>query len=201
MLEKLQSFTKKVADLPDQPSLSPNELKAQFDAAPEELRQKFNTLIDALMKTTSGDSGAKYIGATAISGLTGSDVQTLMESIYNKLASAGIEVMSTNANGSYIRYTNGTQICWYSANVTDQAINGAYGSLFIGSRNWTYPKEFLAGSVPTVTCSQFKWGTGSSWGTNLDATDTVVTLSGIDVSSRAVGTSCKISAFAIGKWK
>jgi hypothetical protein len=48
MLQKLLAFTKKVADLPDRPSLNSAELKAQFDAAPEELRQSFNNLVDAL---------------------------------------------------------------------------------------------------------------------------------------------------------
>jgi hypothetical protein len=201
MFQKLESFTKDVSDLATKPALDPAALKAQFDAAPDELRQYFNKLVDALVKNTSGDSGAKNIGATNITGLTGSDVQSLLESMYAKLASAGIEVMSTNANGTYIQYTNGTQICWYSADVTDQAINSAYGSLFIGTRNWTFPRTFLTGSTPTVTCSQFKWGTGSSWGMTVDTTDTVATLRGMDVSTRAVGTSCKISAFAIGKWK
>jgi hypothetical protein len=48
--EKLIAFTKKVADLSDKPSLNPSELKAQFDAAPDEARQYLNKLIDALKK-------------------------------------------------------------------------------------------------------------------------------------------------------
>jgi len=78
---KLLAFTKKVADLDDKPSLTPSALKAQFDAAPDELRQTYNTLIDGLKSTASGDSGAKNLGATTISGLTGNDVQTLLESL------------------------------------------------------------------------------------------------------------------------
>jgi hypothetical protein len=79
--EKLDSFSKKVSDLDDKPSLTPSALKAQFDAAPEELRNSFNTLIDALKKTTSGDSGAKNIGATTITDLSGTDVQTILSSL------------------------------------------------------------------------------------------------------------------------
>jgi hypothetical protein len=45
------------------------------------LKDAFNTLIDALKLTTSGDSGAKNIGATTISGVTGTDVQTILESL------------------------------------------------------------------------------------------------------------------------
>jgi hypothetical protein len=81
MFEKLVSFTKKVSDLADKPSLNSNELKAQFDAAPDEVRTYLNKLVDALTKNTGGDSGAKNIGATNITGLTGMDVQTLLESL------------------------------------------------------------------------------------------------------------------------
>jgi hypothetical protein len=80
-LEKLNAFTKDVSDLSDRPALNPTELKAQFDAAPDEVRQYLNKLIDALKKTTAGDSGAKNIGATTISGLTGTDIQTILESL------------------------------------------------------------------------------------------------------------------------
>lgn len=99
MLEKLTSFTKKVADLSDRPSLNPADLKAAFDAAPDEVRQYLNKLIDALKKTEAGDSGAKNIGATTITGLTGTDVQSLLESLKTladtKLSGAGelVEVM------------------------------------------------------------------------------------------------------------
>lgn len=75
---KLLSFTKKVQDLPDQPALTPADLKAQFDAAPEEVRTYLNNLIDALTSTTSGDSGAKNVGATTVGSMTGNDVQTIL---------------------------------------------------------------------------------------------------------------------------
>ncbi len=62
--KKLNAFTKKVADLPDVPTpsqtLSAAQLKAQFDAAPEELRAAFNALIDEL--STAG--GAPELAAS-----------------------------------------------------------------------------------------------------------------------------------------
>ncbi|WHY76065.1 H-type lectin domain-containing protein [Neobacillus sp. WH10] len=82
MFEKLVSFTKDVSDLPDSPAANQAaELKAQFDAAPNEVREYLNKLIDALKKTEDGDSGADNIGATAIAGLTGTTIQTLLESL------------------------------------------------------------------------------------------------------------------------
>ena len=43
---KITSFTHKIADLPDQPNLPADELKARFDACPEELRQAVNAICD-----------------------------------------------------------------------------------------------------------------------------------------------------------
>ncbi|WP_243299142.1 hypothetical protein [Bacillus litorisediminis] len=82
-LQKLLQFTKKVSDLADKPNqtMSAAEVKAQFDAAPDEVRQYLNQLIDALQSTKDGDSGADNIKATAITGLTGGTVQTLLENL------------------------------------------------------------------------------------------------------------------------
>jgi phage minor structural protein len=104
----------------------------------------------------------------------------------------------TNTNGSYVKFGDGTMICWVRMSVTDQAINRAYGSLFIGTRNWTFPAKFL--NPPTVTCSEFKWGTGASWGGVSAATYSYAVLRGYDVLSRASGTTCTIAATAIGVW-
>jgi phage minor structural protein len=111
----------------------------------------------------------------------------------------GIYASGSNSNGSYVKFGDGTMICWVTMYVTDQAINQAYGSLFIGSRTWTYPSVFYG--TPTVTCSQFKWGSGASWGNVANVRSTDVDLRGYDVSSRAAGTTCIISAIAVGRWK
>lgn len=43
---KITQFAHKITDLPDQPSLPANELKARFDSSPEELRQAVNGICD-----------------------------------------------------------------------------------------------------------------------------------------------------------
>lgn len=45
---KITEFTKTVADLPDRPQMTAQALKEYFDSSAEELRVKFNALIDAL---------------------------------------------------------------------------------------------------------------------------------------------------------
>lgn len=82
-LDKLLGFTKDVGDLTDKPNgtMSATQVKAQFDAAPNELRLAFNQLIDDLGSVVDGDSGADNIGATGIAGITGNTLQALLESL------------------------------------------------------------------------------------------------------------------------
>lgn len=82
-LDKLTVFTKKVQDLADKPNgtMTASEVKAQFDAAPEELRVYLNQLIDDLSSVVDGDSGADNIKATSIAGLTGTTVQAILEAL------------------------------------------------------------------------------------------------------------------------
>jgi hypothetical protein len=105
----LDAFTKKVADMADQPSGTPSEIKAAFDAAPEELREYFNNLVNALKSTASGDSGAKNTGATAISGLTGTDVQSLLEGLKSYIDTNATGAFFGDSNGGSIAYNSGFQ--------------------------------------------------------------------------------------------
>ena len=43
---KITAFTHRIADLPDQPNMPADELKARFDSSPEELRQSVNGICD-----------------------------------------------------------------------------------------------------------------------------------------------------------
>ena len=54
---KITQFTHRIADLPDQPTLSPQELKQRFDSAPEELRQALNGVCDDADRLDSRVSG------------------------------------------------------------------------------------------------------------------------------------------------
>lgn len=121
----------------------------------------------------------------------------------NDIALNGSSIIesSSNANGNYVKYADGTMICYLNISVTDQALNNAYGSnLYQGSRTWTYPVAFIDNNV-SVSCGQFQWGTSASWGTVVSADKTSAQLRGIDAFSRATGTETKIQAMAIGRWK
>jgi hypothetical protein len=135
------------------------------------------------------------ITTTGLANLSVNDLHMLggyeVDSIYDQ---------GSNSNGAYIRYNNGIQIAWTTSTVTNQACSGAYGSLFQGSRTWTFPISFYA--RPAVTCSEFKWGTSASWGT-LSGTPTTTSadIRIMDAFTRATGTNTNFSCIAIGTWK
>lgn len=89
--KKITTFAKDVSDLADKPNqggMSAAQVKAQFDAAPNELRVTLNGLIDILLGTTSGDSGAKNIGAETISGVNGATVHDQLVDLKTQLNNA-----------------------------------------------------------------------------------------------------------------
>ncbi len=105
----------------------------------------------------------------------------------------------SNANGTAIKFSDGTMICFFRKRVTDQPINVTYGSLYEGVREWNYPVNFI--STPTVICSEFFWGTGASWGSVRLTRENSCQLIGYDAYPRPEGEVVQISAMAIGRWK
>lgn len=57
------------------------EIKAALDSQPNELKAVLNALIDSLQATTAGDSGAKNLGVSTISGVTGANIQAVLEDL------------------------------------------------------------------------------------------------------------------------
>ncbi|MGN1269342.1 MAG: hypothetical protein ACI4UU_00505 [Clostridia bacterium] len=113
----------------------------------------------------------------------------------------GIVESGSNENGHYIKFVDGTMICYLNITATDQSINTQYGTsaLYFGTRRWTFPQVFI--SAPVVNCGSFRWGTSGSWGSVTEINKTYATLIGYDFYPRATGTSTQIKAIAIGKWK
>lgn len=109
-------------------------------------------------------------------------------------------VVGSNSNGSYIRFANGTQICWASHDPT------SFGSMLTGTdpnykyRNkvWVYPAAFVA--TPAVIAG------GDVAGQRMDATmaygvsATACTLEAGQYNTTAVNVS-EFYTLAIGRWK
>ncbi len=72
---------------------------------------------------------------------------------WSALAGAHNTASPAGANGTCVRYPDGTQICWHS--MTLDAPDMAEGALFrgAGQTDWTYPAPFAPGTRPTLTAS------------------------------------------------
>lgn len=94
---KQDTYEKRIASLPDQPNMQPNELKAYFDSSPEQLRQAHNGLCDALTEATSNASAAANLGFQRTAGVPADDVQAAVENVQAQLDAA---VMGNIPSGS-----------------------------------------------------------------------------------------------------
>jgi len=79
--EKMGAFTFNHAEQPDELNVAADIAKANFDSRANELKTVLNKVVDLLNATTDGASGADNVGATAVDGLTGTTVQTILEEL------------------------------------------------------------------------------------------------------------------------
>ena len=85
---KQDTYEKRIASLPDQPNMQPDELKAYFDSSPEQLRQAHNGLCDALTEATCGTSAASGLGFQRTAGVPADNVQAAVENVQAQLTDA-----------------------------------------------------------------------------------------------------------------
>ena len=90
---KLPEFDRRISDLPDQPNMQPNELKAYFDAKTKFLRQALGALCDALGAQTAAGS----LGFSPTAGVPADTVQGAIENVQEQLDAA---VMGNIPSGS-----------------------------------------------------------------------------------------------------
>ena len=113
--------------------------------------------------------------------------------------SAGYIIESgDNANGNYIRFANGTQICWTTALTAQTGESGE--SANYATADWTFPSEFIE-----IACvfGVFQVLIGGRAHTlyRSKATETDATLFFNCSSQEYVTGTALAGAIAIGKWK
>lgn len=107
----------------------------------------------------------------------------------------------SNANGGYVRFADGTQICWGAEQLATAST--ASGSVFVSNGlTFTFPAAFVlapSGVNGAVTLSS-RWvsGAAAQWsGTGADVTTTQVSCRLIAAVS---GSQSNVSYIAIGRW-
>ena len=102
----------------------------------------------------------------------------------------------SNANGEYVQFTDGTQICTFAHSEPSAAISTAFmGGFRSGLQSWSFPAVFSAQPVVTVV---------PTLSTAFGAVTTAISMSGYNFAYTAVTTQTaaarSASLIAVGRW-
>lgn len=108
----------------------------------------------------------------------------------------GLIETGSNANGSYVRFADGTQICWFTE-ATNRAVNQAQGTLYISAAaNFTYPAVFFGN--PVVRALAYNSANAPTWADNAGPGNTST---GPIYGFAAINTATtRLGYIAIGRW-
>lgn len=118
------------------------------------------------------------------------------------LALAQIVQQGSNANGNYVRYSDGTQICYKKINITGVTIDKAWGSLYesAASVNFgTWPIIFL--DVPVVNIIPSNNGAACFLESLAGKTTSNVGASFLARPNVATTVNLSFDVIGIGRWK
>lgn len=119
-------------------------------------------------------------------------LQTNVENAINEVVESG-----ENANGNYVKYADGTMICYGNASGTTTTNQDYYG--FCKRTNdvsFSYSQTFISAPIATITVSISSYISDYI----IESTTTGATVR-ILINKNDTGLSYTISYIAIGKWK
>jgi hypothetical protein len=176
---------------PAERALTTQEFKDKFDQFATEFVEWFNEthLPEAAEKAVVDEHKAEKASH---------DVHSLLSN--GKI----IQESGTNANGQYIRFADGTQICSIHEIVTT-AITTASGSYFKddnGNRVWSYPATFLTNTPPAIsgTASDIEVNAAYGW-ICLDSWSELLARFSLFSDTALTSRPVRYSLIAIGRWK
>lgn len=126
------------------------------------------------------------------------EIALQMGGIPKLLSEAVIVESGSNANGNYVKFGNGTMICWHRKS-TINTITIPDGPLFAtGSNPWIFPSVF---SEPPVVNVMESAGVGGSWGSLGGGATTSYDTTFQIVRTTSYGAIPAAGLMAIGRWK
>lgn len=102
----------------------------------------------------------------------------------------------SNANGDYVKFADGTMICWHRLSATVDITVGYFGGYRSSGQVWNFPSAFV--SSPQIS---FTGTGGSAFGgtATSDATATGAAVAWTAISSQS-SAARKMEVMAIGRW-
>lgn len=173
-LEKLNAFTKKVSDLADKPNatMTAAEVKAWFDAAPDEVRIYLNKVIDSLQSVADGDSGADSIGVTPIA-TSPSNVQGMFEWLKLQIDELVLGVIPDgNITPDKLSFNPATQeeLDEYILSLSSLALNKGASLIGIHDAGNYYESENVEGALQKIGATLYT-PKPKVYGVRIDLTD------------------------------
>ena len=120
------------------------------------------------------------------------------EAIQANFTAIGEIEKGTNANGTYIKFPDGTMICHNRVALNSINMQSPWGALFISAEfPTTFPAMFLVPPVVSVNMENLT-GDGAIW---MNALSTVGSFSGRFVRGSALTFTATLGWMAVGRWK
>ena len=121
------------------------------------------------------------------------------EAIQANFTAIGVTEKGTNANGTYVKFSDGTMICRGRVSISSLAITSPWGALFLSpALSIIYPATFV-GEPPAVSPNmENNTGDIATWYNVLSSTSS---FDGYFGSAVARTFPCRLSWMAIGRWK
>ena len=131
---KITQFTHRIVDLPDQPNLPADELKARFDSSPEELRQAHNALCDDADRLDDRVSGiiAETFGDTISKSMLSDELQDELDGLADSIETLDAQKCEVYF-GSYTGDGSNSRTISVPANTKAMIVHEFYsGETFVG---------------------------------------------------------------------
>lgn len=111
---------------------------------------------------------------------------------------ATIVESGSNDNGSYIKYSDGTMMCYHTILPNEQNTIYHYSYSF-----WTFPMSFI--DNPYIYCTPKEWGTAmisvKTYIKDVYSARLMVHMLTLSSGVQVYDGTCEINVLAIGKWK
>ena len=114
----------------------------------------------------------------------------------------GVDIVESgsNSNGNWIKYADGTMICWHTLN-KEITINNPWGVLYESSEyfSWTFPQTFTV--TPSISVSRVNGHACSLENAGVATNEHSQNIYAVRPAPNANSTATALTFMAIGKWK
>ncbi len=158
-----------------------------------------NDLPDLSPYATSGDLDSYVKTADIVNDITSGGTAKPLSAEQGKTL-AGLSLYAgdpygSNSNGEYIKYEDGTMMCWGSGSESSATFSGTGSVYYRNLSTYTFPATFYAAPQVFVNCAFANVGMGVA--RNIGTT----TFGGWVMSAVSSARSIAVGWFAIGRWK